>query len=118
LDLNSWTLFDRISQPPVKYVLAIILLLISFICLFRTIRYWTAAASLNAAPEKALRIVRGLRNLVIGLTAGAWSAGIFWSKGWLIIIGLVILVQEIYEMGFLSLILRTGKQIENGKSIF
>lgn len=62
----------------------------------------------NRHLDRPLAIVRGLRGLVVSLTTLAWAAGIYWEQGWLLIIGLVILVQEMYEMGVLSLILKYG----------
>lgn len=58
--------------------------------------------------------VRGIRCLIIALTAAAWAAGFYWQQGWFLIIGLVILVQELYEGFVLSSALRDGLRIENG----
>jgi hypothetical protein len=62
----------------------------------------------------AIWLVRGIRCLIIALTAAAWAAGFYWQQGWLLIIGLVILAQELYEGFVLSSALRDGLRIENG----
>ena len=54
-----------------------------------------------------MAIVKGLRGLVISITALAWAAGVYWGQGWLFIIGLIILAQELYEMGVITLIIRS-----------
>jgi len=66
----------------------------------------------------ALLFIRGLRFLVIALTGILWAAGIFWGQGWLLIIGLVIIGEEMYEMGLLSLIIKSGIDMEDGKRVF
>lgn len=61
----------------------------------------------------AVWFVRGIRCLIIALTAAAWAAGIHWGQTWLLIIGLVILGQELYEGFVLSSALREGQRLEN-----
>ncbi len=56
--------------------------------------------------------------MLISLTAGAWSASFFWNQRWLLIIGLVIICQEIYEGAVISSALRDGAKIEKEKKIF
>jgi hypothetical protein len=52
------------------------------------------------------------------LTAAALAAGFFWGQSWLLIIGLVILSQELYEGFILGAALRTGRQVEKGATPF
>jgi hypothetical protein len=104
-------MMSYLFQSPVNYIFSILLLVLSIFTLFKTVRYWILAYRNTEEAKTALLIVRGLRNLVIALTSGAFAAGLYWSKEWLLIIGLVILGQEIYETGFLSMILKTGEDI-------
>ncbi len=53
--------------------------------------------------------------MLIALTAGAWAAGFFWKQPWLLIIGLVIICQELYEGAMIGSALRTGAKIERGE---
>lgn len=64
--------------------------------------------------RSAVWFVRGIRCLIIALTSTAWAAGIYWGQTWLLIIGLVILAQELYEGFLLSAALREGQRLENG----
>jgi hypothetical protein len=56
--------------------------------------------------------VRALRWLLMALTAAAWAAGFFWNQSWLLIIGLIIICQELYEGAILGVVLRTGMRFE------
>jgi hypothetical protein len=60
----------------------------------------------------AVWFVRGIRCLIIALTGAAWAAGVYWGQNWLLIIGLVILAQELYEGFVLSAALREGQRLE------
>lgn len=60
--------------------------------------------------------VRAIRCLIIALTAGVWAAGFFWNQSWLLIIGLVIICQELYETAILGIILRSGKRNEDNST--
>lgn len=62
-------------------------------------------------------VVRAMRCLIIAFTAGVWAAGLFWSQAWLLIIGMVIICQELYETAILGVILRRGIRTEN-KAVF
>jgi hypothetical protein len=65
--------------------------------------------------RSAVWFVRGIRCLIISLTASAWAAGVLYGQTWLLIIGLVILAQELYEGFVLSAALREGERIEAGQ---
>lgn len=41
------------------------------------------------------------------------AASVYWGQTWLLIIGLVILAQELYEGFVLSAALREGQRLEN-----
>lgn len=62
--------------------------------------------------------LRAIRCLLLALTGTAWAAGFFWKQAWLLIIGLVILGQELYEGAVLGAALRTGRDIDRGKAPF
>jgi hypothetical protein len=56
--------------------------------------------------------IRGIRWLLISLTAAAWSASFFFNQKWLFIIGLVIICQELYEGAIIASALRNGAKME------
>ena len=109
--------YEALYQPPVNYFLALALLLVAILALGFSIRGFYQAYHRSGDNDCALWLVRGLRGLVISLTAGAWAASFFWAKGWLFIIGLVIIGQEMFEGAVLSLILRSGQDIGKGKNL-
>ena len=100
---------ELLSMTPIRQILVILLLIIAFIFARYCVRYFRMIVGKEGHADRPMAIVRGLRGLVISLTTLAWAAGIYWEEGWLLIIGLVILVQEMYEMGVLSMILRYGE---------
>jgi hypothetical protein len=84
------------------------------LCIRRFIFAYRRSGSLSGAQW----FVRGIRCLIIALTAAAWAAGLYWNQTWLLIIGLVIICQELYESAILGAALRTGRQIEKGATPF
>ena len=83
--------------------------LAAILCVRRFIFAYRQAGELSSGQW----FVRAIRCLIIALTAGAWAAGFFWNQSWLLIIGLVILCQELYETAILGVVLRSGMRIED-----
>ena len=107
-------LYESALSPALSVVLAGVAGLSLVLCIqrFRTARRH-AGEYLCAAY-----VLRGIRWLVIALTAAAWSASLYWSAGWLFIIGLVFIGQELYECAFLSAALREGVKIDRAGKHF
>ena len=103
---------DILFEPPLNRLLAGGLLglagLAMILCIRRFIFSYHQAGSLASAQW----IVRALRWLLIALTAAAWAAGFFWNQSWLLIIGLIIICQELYEGAILGAALRIGMRFE------
>jgi hypothetical protein len=57
-------------------------------------------------PSAPLRLVRGIRGIVVGLGAGAIASGILFGHTGFVVLGAVFLAEELYETGILILILR------------
>ena len=109
---------DALFTPPIYQFLSLILLAICFVSLMLSIRRFMAAYR-HAGQYGASRwFIRGIRCLLISLTAAAWSAGFFFHQRWLLIIGLIIIAQELYEGAMLSAALKTGEKIEKGEKPF
>ncbi len=106
---------DVLFQPPINRLLSGILLGIAGLFFSLSIRRFVFAYRRAGDLSSAQLFVRAIRCLIIALTA-AWSAGFFWNQSWLLIIGLIILCQELYEGAILGAALRTGRQIEKGQS--
>ncbi len=103
-------------QPPLGIGLAIGLSLVAIVAFILCAQRLHTAYRLSEGYACAIWFVRGIRCLIIALTATAWAAGFYWQQTWLLIIGLVILAQELYEGFVLSSALRDGLRIENGRT--
>jgi hypothetical protein len=102
-------------EPPVNQILALILFGVALAALWLSLRRFVTTYHRAGQYDCSRWIIRGIRCLLIALTAGAWSAGFFWNKGWLFIIGLVIIGQELYEGAVLSALLKRGAGIQSGE---
>jgi hypothetical protein len=100
--------------PSVAFSLSFLLALVSVTAFGLSLQRFHRAYRLAGHYRCAVWFVRGIRCLIIGLTSAAWSAGLYWGQRWLLIIGLVILAQELYEGFVLSAALREGQRLENG----
>ncbi len=102
-------------QPPLGIGMAIGFSLVALAAAMLCVQRLRTAYRLSGQYACAIWFVRGIRCLIIALTAAAWAAGFYWQQRWLLIIGLVILAQELYEGFVLSSALRDGQRIENGR---
>ncbi len=107
---------DSFLQPPLGIGLAIVLAGIAILAAILCVQRFRTAYRLAGHYACAIWFVRGIRCLIIALTATTWAAGFYWQQRWLLIIGLVILAQELYEGFVLSAALRDGLRIENGRT--
>ena len=102
---------------PLNYRIAGLLvgltLLFAALCLRRFV-----LAYRTSGLASAQWFLRAMRCLLLALTGAAWAVGFFCKQGWLLIIGLVILGQELYEGAILGAALRTGRDIDGGKTPF
>ena len=105
-------------QPPINRIIAAMLIGLAFLFFSLCTRRFVFAYRRTGDLSSAQWFVRAIRCLIIALTAIAWSAGFFWDQSWLLIIGLIILCQELYEGAILGAALRTGRQIEKGETPF
>ncbi len=103
-------------QPPIGTGVAVLLAGVAILATVLCIQRFRIAYRLAGQYACAIWFVRGIRCLIIALTATAWAAGFYWQQRWLLIVGLVILAQELYEGFVLSSALRDGLRIENGST--
>jgi hypothetical protein len=66
------------------------------------------AAGLRQA--RALELVRGIRWVVVALVAGLAALGVVTAEPGYLVLGAVILGEELYETGVLALIIRLGER--------
>lgn len=106
-----------ILESNTGFLLALVFAIISGWSLWRSIKCFRETIRTFGEPSDCLLwIIRALRNLIIGLSTGAFAAGFYYAKGWLFIVGLVILAQEMYEMGMLRMIVKQEERLSH-KSI-
>ena len=60
-------------------------------------------------PSAPLRLVRGIRGIVVGIGADALASGLLFGQTGLVVFGTVFLAEELYETGILILILRADQ---------
>ena len=105
-------------EPPWNRLIAGGLLGTAGLFMSLCVRRFMLAYRQSGGLSSAQWFVRAIRCLLIALTATAWAAGFFWGQSWLLIIGLIIICQELYEGAILGSALRTGQQIEKGETPF
>jgi len=106
---------DFLYQPPLNLYLTAALSVISIISIVLCVQRFRTAYHDPEEYSCATWFIKGIRSLLISLTAGAWAAGLFWNQRWLFIIGLVIICQELWEGAILSSLLRKGIKIDKGE---
>lgn len=108
---------DILFPSAIATVLATLLIGVAFGAAVLCIQRFRTACRLAGHYVCAIWLVRGIRCLIIALTAAAWAIGLYWHQRWLLIVGMVILAQELYEGFVLSSALRAGLRIENGRAV-
>jgi hypothetical protein len=62
------------------------------------------------APAASLRIVRGIRGIVVAVALWALAAGLLFSQTWLLVFGGIFLGEELYETGVVVRALGAGRR--------
>jgi hypothetical protein len=65
-------------------------------------------------PDAPLRLVRGLRGIIVAICGAALAAGVLFEQVWLLVFGGLWLAEEILETGVLALILRADRRASRG----
>ena len=69
-------------------------------------RLFVAGARHADDPGSSLRVVRGIRGLVVAVAAWALAGGLVFEQTWLLVFGGVFLAEELSETGVVVLVLR------------
>jgi hypothetical protein len=66
------------------------------------------ARALREADDEAssLRLIRGIRGLVVAVALWALAGGVLLGQTWLLVFGAIFLAEELYETGVVLLVLR------------
>ncbi len=94
-------------EPPTNQIIAGFLVLAGM---------WAAARSTRLVARglrqaRSLDVVRGIRVCILALVAGILAVGLLSAQtGFVIILGAIILGEELYETGILAVIIRLGER--------
>jgi hypothetical protein len=56
--------------------------------------------------SSALRVIRGIRGIVVAVGLWALAGGVLLGQTWLLVLGAIFLAEELYETGVVVLVLR------------
>jgi hypothetical protein len=90
----------------------LIVTLLSFLAIaaaWRGVRLLVKGIAEADHPSGPTQVVRGLRGLAVAVGLGALCGGVLLAHPGLVAFGAIFLAEEIYETGFLLLILRAGR---------
>ena len=91
-------------EPPISHTLAALLVLAGAYAAVTGVRMMSAALR----GGDALHLIRGIRVLIFGFIAGLAALTFATGNTGFLVIGLLILAEEIYETGALAAIIRLG----------
>ena len=96
---------DFIFEPPANLMLATLLLIVAVGSAWRGGKLFLRGFHEANHPSGALWVVRGIRGWIVALALGAWAAAVLLAKGWILLVAAIILAEELYETGVVSLAL-------------
>jgi hypothetical protein len=97
-----------IAELPIPVMLAALLWLLAAGALWQGTRRLATGLSEIEHPASALRIVRGLRGVIVAVSLAALGGGVLFASRGLLVFGLIFLGEELYETGVVLLALRAG----------
>ena len=99
-------------EPPVNYILGTALALLALYGSVAGVSMMRTAL----ARSDALHLIRGIRVLIIGFVAALSTVCVASANSGFLIVGLLILAEEIYETGALAAIIRLGERPARGET--
>ena len=91
-------------EPPVSHILTALLVVAGAYAALAGVRMMSGALRRG----DALHLIRGIRVLILGVIAGLAALSFATGITGFLVIGLLILAEEIYETGTLAAIIRLG----------
>ena len=91
-------------EPPVSHILTALLVLAGPYAAVAGVRMMRTALRRG----DALHLIRGIRILILGLVTGLAALTFATGNTGFLVIGLLILAEELYETGMLAAIIRLG----------
>lgn len=99
-----------IDALPVHVLLAALLWLLAAVAFWRGIRGLATGLCKVDHPASTLRVVRGIRGVIVAVSAAALGGGVLFASMGLLVFGLIFLGEELYETGVILLALRAGQR--------
>jgi hypothetical protein len=96
-----------IDALPVHVLLAALLWLLAAVAFWRGIRGLATGLCKVDHPASTLRVVRGIRGVIVAVSAAALGGGVLFAS---MVFGLIFLGEELYETGVILLALRAGQR--------
>jgi hypothetical protein len=95
-----------IYAPPINLVLAMLGFFMALCAAGRGAHNLVRGLRQTDYPAGALRVVRGIRGVIVAVSLAALSGGVLWTNKGLLVSGAIFLGEELYETGVVLLALR------------
>ena len=109
-DAEVETPMQAIDALPLHVILATLLWLLSAGALWQGMRHLATGLRAIDHPASSLRVVRGLRGVIVAVSLAALGGSMLCTSTGLLVFGLIFLGEELYETGVLLLALRAGQR--------
>ncbi|MDA1000379.1 MAG: hypothetical protein O2807_07675 [bacterium] len=100
---------DFLFEPPYALFFAALFLIAGAVSAWRGVRLFLKGFRAGGDPSRVLWLVRGIRGVIVALAMAVGALGVWLHSKWLLIFGIIFLLEEIYETGVVILALRAGK---------
>src|SRR5262245_22475351 len=104
------TPMHAIDALPRHVILAALLWLLAAVTLWRGIQGLATGLCEVHHPASALRVVRGIRGVIVAVSVAALGGGMLFASAGLVVFGVIFLGEELYETGVILLALRAGQR--------
>jgi hypothetical protein len=111
------TPMHAIDARLIHVILAALLSLLAAGALWQGARQLAKGLSEVNHPASALRVVRGIRGVIVAVSLAALSGGVWFASTGLLVFGVIFLAEELYETGVLLLTLRAGQRGAWGQTL-
>jgi hypothetical protein len=104
------TPMHAIDALPLHVMLGALLWLLAAGALWQGIRGLATGLSEVNHPASALRVVRGIRGVIVAVSLASLGGGVLFGSTGLLAFGVIFLGEELYETGVILLALRAGQR--------
>ena len=95
----------HLYDPPIRAIVVAVLLLTAVVLVTRG----TRMVALALRHARALDLIRGIRVGILAFVAAVSAVGVLFAQTGFIVLGALVLAEELYETGVLALIIRRGE---------